>query len=206
MKRILLLIVLAAFMTGCTAPSLRNGDLLFQANEGDFTDAIEAVTGGTFSHVGIIERINDKVFVLEASSKEGVVRTPLRQFLDDAAHTPDGKPIVEACRLRGWTPEQLDEAVRKAASFLGKRYDFAFSPGTERLYCSELVYESFRLPDGSPAFTARPMSFRDSSGNIAPFWMDYYEKMGTDIPEGLPGTNPNDMYRDPVLYPVPLKF
>lgn len=193
-------------LAGCSE-GLCSGDLLFQVNEGDFTDAIETSTGGTFSHVGIVEAGPDGTFVLEASPENGVVRTPLQDFLDASAHSPGGDPLVQAFRvpeaLPGWNKAQARRAVRQARTHLGKPYDFAFAPGDSALYCSELVWESYRLEDGTPLFTARPMHFTDSTGVLLPYWKSWYEALGSPVPEGLPGTNPNDLSRSPVLTPVP---
>jgi hypothetical protein len=43
------------------------------------------------------------------------------------------------------------------------------------------------------------MSFSDSTGNISPLWISYFSKMGIPVPEGVAGTNPNDMSREGVL-------
>lgn len=67
------------------------------------------------------------------------------------------------------------------------------------MYCSELVYESFLRRDGSHLFTAIPMNFRDKDGNMPEFWTGLFAGLGRDVPEGEPGTNPNDMSRDPAL-------
>ena len=67
------------------------------------------------------------------------------------------------------------------------------------MYCSELIYESFLRRDGSHLFTAIPMSFRDKDGNMPSFWVELFKGLGMDVPEGEPGTNPNDMSKDPVL-------
>jgi len=90
-------------------------------------------------------------------------------------------------------------AVRRARSFLGVPYDYSYRPGREKLYCSELVWESYRAEDGTPLFTARPMNFRAADGTMPQFWTELFAKAGEEIPEGVPGTNPNDMARESIL-------
>jgi uncharacterized protein YycO len=203
MKRIILL--LGIFVAGCGRENLRSGDLLFQAGDSDFTEAITSVTEGSWSHVGIVEQTSEGIFILEATPDQGVVRSSLQAFLDDAASDKDGHPAVKAFRVTGMDRRGLKEAVSKAGAHLGKAYDFAFLPGTEKIYCSELVYESYRKADGSPFFRANPMTFKDSTGETSPYWSRYYEQLGCGIPEGLPGTNPNDLSRDPHLKPLDWK-
>ena len=198
-------LLLTALLAACTGePDLRNGDLIFQANEdGGFVNAIEHVTDGIWSHVGIIQQRADGIYVLEAVPAQGVVRTSLDDFLEASARDSDGRPLVRVCRIRGLSSAEADNAVERAESWLGRPYDEAFAPGTEALYCSELVYESFLREDGNPFFQARPMTFKGPDGETDPYWIRYYERLACEIPEGVPGTNPNDLSREMVLVPVP---
>lgn len=205
MNRHLAYVILLGTLLSCSHGGLRSGDLLFQAGESDFTEAITSVTDGIWSHVGIVEKTPEGIFVLEATPDHGVVRTPLTVFLEDAAHDREGRPVVKACRVEGMDRSSLKEAVKMASAHLGKNYDFAFLPGTEMIYCSELVYESYRNADGSPIFQANPMTFKDSTGVTTPYWSRYYEQLETEIPEGQLGTNPNDLSRDPHLKPLDWK-
>ena len=55
MKRYLTMLAVALLAT-CSKGGLQDGDLIFQTNDpGGFTDAIEQVTDGAWSHVGIIQ-------------------------------------------------------------------------------------------------------------------------------------------------------
>lgn len=124
MKKILLMMTL--LLTTCMREGLRDGDLVFQENDpGDFTGAIENVTGGNWSHVGILEVTGDGVHVLEATTTRGVVRTPLEVFLDGSAHDGDGRPLVRVYRLvdpasgdPGLTEQEAREAVRRAHGYI----------------------------------------------------------------------------------------
>ena len=96
----------------------------------------------------------------------------------------------------------LAAAVRRARCLLGVPYDYSYRPGREKLYCSELVWESYRAEDGTPLFTARPMNFRAADGTLPQFWADLFDRLGEPVPEGLPGTNPNDMAQEELLEEV----
>ena len=65
-----------------------------------------------------------------------------------------------------------------------------------------LVWESYRAEDGTPLFTARPMNFRAADGTLPQFWADLFDRLGEPVPEGLPGTNPNDMAQEELLEEV----
>lgn len=164
--------------------------------------AITAATGKDrelkFTHVGIAI-IGDRAdSVLEATSNGGVRMTALQEFLDKSAYA-NGRPLVVAKRLKDTAG--IAAAVRRARTFLGQPYDYSFRPDNGRMYCSELVWESYLGSDG-PIFPARPMNFRAADGTMPAFWIELFEKLGEEVPEDVPGTNPNDMARDSMLTEV----
>lgn len=192
------------FACGRPAEPLRSGDLLFQVGqESAMSGAIAAATGQNeelkFTHVGIAVIGERADSVLEATSDGGVRMTALDEFLSKSARS-DGRPVVIAMRLKDTAG--VAAAVARARTFLGQPYDYSFRPGNSRMYCSELVWESFRTPDSGPIFPARPMNFRAADGSMPPFWTELFARLGEEIPEGVPGTNPNDMARDTLLTEV----
>ncbi|WP_289182009.1 YiiX/YebB-like N1pC/P60 family cysteine hydrolase [Alistipes sp. UBA6068] len=192
--------------TACTQQreQLRSGDLLFQVGrESAMSGAIMAATGKSeevkFTHVGIAVISSRADSVLEATSDGGVRMTALSDFLNKSARL-NGRPVVVAKRLKDTAG--IAAAVARARTFLGQPYDYSFRPDNGKLYCSELVWESYLDPDGRRLFPAQPMNFRAADGSMPPFWNELFAKLGEEIPEGLPGTNPNDMSRDTLLTEV----
>ena len=190
MKQALIYIgmLLLAISCGQNRDRLHTGDLLFQAGKNtEMTGAITAATGEegplNFSHVGIAVTGNGADSVLEATTDGGVRLTLLEEFLGRSAKI-GGRPAVVAMRLKDTAG--IAAAVRRARSFLGVPYDYSFRPGREKLYCSELVWESYRAENGTPP----------------QFWADLFDQLGEQVPEGLPGTNPNDMAREELLEEV----
>ena len=180
------------------------GDLLFQVTPGNaFTNAITAVTDGRqgipFSHVAMVVPTNGRIMVLEAVPEAGVRLLSLDDFLDNSART-DGRPLAMAARLRDRRPGE--DACRRAMTLLGSPYDEAFLPGNDAIYCSELIAASFLDENGEPLFASRPMNFRDSTGQIAPYWQEHFARQGMPVPEGVPGTNPGELSKDPALVAV----
>lgn len=43
------------------------------------------------------------------------------------------------------------------------------------------------------------MNFLDSEGNLPEYWKELFEKLQMDVPQGLPGTNPEDLSRSTTL-------
>ena len=203
MKQALIYIGMLLLVISCgqNRDRLHTGDLLFLAGKNtEMTGAITAATGEegplNFSHVGIAVVGGGADSVLEATTDCGVRLTVLAEFLGRSAKI-DGHPAVVAMRLKDTAG--IAAAVRRARSFLGVPYDYSFRPGREKLYCSELVWESYRAENGTPLFTARPMNFRAADGTMPQFWTELFAKAGEEIPEGVPGTNPNDMARESIL-------
>ena len=187
-------------LVGCARTPLQPGDLLFQAGEGAMPMAIESATGGVFSHVGILgESLKD---VWEAVPEEGVRNVPLQQFLEEASLDAVGKPYVRVYRA----PCDWEDVLVRLKALKGRPYDKAFLPGDDALYCSELVYECYRDSTGKPLFSTIPMTFKGEDGVMVPYWVSHYAELGVAIPEGEPGTNPNDLSRSPLLTPVPVKW
>jgi hypothetical protein len=207
--RILIVFALVAQLTAChnlqknARFSIEKGDLLFQDLDSDsISDAIESVTGGekylSFSHVGIVDiNSNGDTLVLEAISK-GVTYTRLNTFLQRST-TADQKPKVEVGRLKPEFGALINKALESGEKLIGKPYDDVYIMGDSTYYCSELIYEIFiNTQDSFEVFQLNPMTFKDAgTGNFLPFWIEYYKKLGVDIPEGNPGLNPNGMSTSP---------
>ncbi|RXQ93958.1 hypothetical protein EO244_10300 [Ancylomarina salipaludis] len=178
---------------------LQTGDLLFQDLDGSsLSDAIEEVTAEekamSFSHVGIIvPDENQDLVVLEAIG-EAVQLTSLDSFLTRSLNA-DRMPKVRVARLKKRHQARMGEAVTYGKSLLGLPYDSIYLMSDSSYYCSELIYDMFKHSgDGSEIFKLKPMTFKDpKTGKFHPVWLDYYKKLGVEIPEGEPGCNPNGM-------------
>ena len=195
-RRCICLLCMAAAAAGCgrNIPALESGDLLFQAGKGtEMAGAIAAATGAArqidYTHVGIALCANGADSVLEAST-EGVRTVALKDFFAEAGSI-HGRPAVVAMRLRDTSG--LAASLLRARTCLGLPYDYSFRPDNGRRY---------RRTDGSPVFPARPMNFRAADGTMPRYWVALFEKLGEPIPEGEPGTNPNEMARDPQLVEI----
>ena len=178
--------------------NLKTGDLIFQCEgEGEFSKAISGATGRTDSlnyvHVGIIETIEDSVFVYEASPEFGVRKTLLDEFLSSSPQI-DGKPLVVIKRLEMEFP--VEKTIENVKNHIGEPYDWWYLPDNGRMYCSELVYECFIDYDGNKIFVASPMNFHNADGTISQFWTDLFKKLDMEVPQGIEGTNPQDLSED----------
>ena len=172
--------------------TLQTGDLLFlNENSSDMEKAITASTG-EYTHVALVECDSmDEVWVIEAYPENGVRRIPYAQY--EREHLLwFSKGICDFYRLT--VPFDTAEVIARAKSLIGKPYDYAFLPHNDAYYCSELIEVAF-----GGLFPSKPMNWRDADGNLPEFWQKHFEKLGVTVPEGVPGTNPTDMSRSPLL-------
>lgn len=179
--------------------SLQTGDLLFQDLDcGGLCDAIEQVTtsfgGRHFSHIGLVVRAADSIFIIEAIGDK-VQRTPLARF---AARSSNEMLMG---RVKKQYRRLLPEALRFAESQLGVPYDKAFLYGNGSYYCSELIYDAFKAANGDKDFfVLQPMTFKPvGSDAYFPVWEAYYKDLGIGIPQGAAGINPGGISTSPKI-------
>lgn len=187
---------------------LRDGDLLFCIAENSamseaIVDATRTEKSVQYDHVAIYTHINDIPFVIEANPKHGVVCRPLSEFLKDTPDINDKKGVTV---MRVMKPIDIYAAIERAKQFIGQPYDWSYRPHNGKMYCSELIYDCYLDSEGTPVFKASPMNFRNKEGDIPSFWSELFNKIGEEVPEGIPGTNPNDMFCEPILNEINCNF
>ncbi len=179
--------------------TLISGDLLFVGGDSRMDNAIMASTG-FFTHVAIVEREGDQLFIIESTPQRGVTRRPISEFYADILMSDSTQPSVFG--MRSSVAFNVDEALAKAKKHLGESYDSAMLPCNSNVYCSELITESYIDNEGEPIFELHSMNFRDADGNMPPYWEEWFGRIGAKIPEGVLGSNPNDMFRSSKLQMV----
>lgn len=163
---------------------LQSGDLLFVSDTTGMGQAVKATTGN-YTHVAMVERTGDSIFVIDATQKRGVARRPIEK-------TFANKMPVEIYRLK--TPFDTVAVIDRAKSLIGKPYDNAFLPDNDAYYCSELIQAAF-----GDLFESKPMNWRDKEGNLPEYWQKHFKALDMPVPEGVPGTNPTDLSKSPLL-------
>ena len=213
MKRIrtLFFILLLALSCSQNPNRLHNGDLIFvglpagyDAETGSMDEAIASATGdkGTLNliHVAIAEVKADSIWIIDATIAHGVDRHPLDTFLRDFTLKDGSYPTFMVKRVKG---VDADAAVERAKTFCGRAYDIRFLPENEDLYCSELVQKSYLDTAGRPVFESEPMNFMAPDGSMPPYWVWLFGQLGMEVPQGMPGTNPQKMSQAECLVDIP---
>ncbi len=188
-------VIVAAALHAGGLDNVREGDLAFVVNrQGNaITSVTLSIDSLPIDHVAIMHRIggdNGPLYALEAIPRGGVCLTPVDSFL--VANGGSGNIVLG--RVEDF---DVQRSVRKALQLVNRPYDFNYMPGDSAVYCSELVQGTYVDTDGRPVFSTIPMTFRDATGNIHPYWVQHYSSQGLTVPEGVPGTNPGQLSRSP---------
>lgn len=194
-------------MASCTShSSFKTGDLIFVGirpsaeDAGNMASAITAATGDaglSMIHVGILELDEYGTWVIDATPEHGIARRTLDEF-ECEFRRDDSSTVFSVMRPDA---HNLDEFVANAKKFIGEKYDFTFLPDNDMHYCSELVYDAYKL-NGASLFDAVPMNFKAPDGSFPEYWENLFGTLGMAVPQGVPGTNPQDMSQSTLLIPV----
>ena len=200
-------LLLLAVCCGHKTGRLRNGDLVFvglpldyHADASSMNAAISSATGEegelNLIHVAIAEVLGDSIWIIDATIAHGVDRHPLDTFLKDFTLRDGSLPEFIVKRVSG---VDADAAVERAKTYCGRAYDVRFLPDNEDFYCSELVQKCYLDAAGEPVFASEPMNFCAPDGTMPPYWEWLFGLLGMDVPQGVPGTNPQGMAASPLL-------
>ena len=204
-------LIISLFTLGlfsCSEPKikeeLQEGDILFQDLDcGPLCDAIEAVTKGVdgkdFSHCAMVINVNDTLMVIEAIGDQVQINT-LEKFFKRSGDSISIQKVT-AGRIKEKYKAVIDPAIQFAKQQIGIAYDDVFLLNNEKWYCSELLYESFKIANhGEDFFPFHYMTFKEpKSDHFFPAWIDYYAELGAEIPEGEAGISPGLISRSDKL-------
>ena len=208
--RLVVLVAILFAWTGCSDGDYKPciGDLVYvMSSDSEFSEAITESTAAQdslkFDHVAIVAIEHDGAYVIEASSRYGVIMRTLDEFLKEVPLS-NGRYGVVFKRLTKASRKGIciSKVIENAKRHIGEEYDWYFMPDNGRQYCSELVYDSFICNDGEHLFSSEPMNFRSEDGTMPLFWVELFERLGASIPEGVPGTNPSKMSKAEFLIDV----
>lgn len=202
MNRIIGLSVLLIFcLTSCRThyvKHLESGDMIFvESNEKNLSGAISRVTKAdqhnlSFDHIGFVEKVPNGVNVLHATPKGGSIKQSLKDFIQ--SH-PSRQLAVY--RLKDEFKDAIPSALERANQMLGKPYNHLYIPSDTAYYCSDFIERAFREAN---IFKLEPMTFvNPATQKIDAYWQSFYDKHNVEVPEGLPGCNPNGLsYSDKI--------
>lgn len=165
--------------------SIQGGQLLFLCQ---FSKELLSVSGTKniqFDHVALAL---DKYRVIEASPFKGVTITPLLEFIKKG-------PVFLATVA---DQNIAANATHIAMDFLNSPYNFTYEHSVKNgLYCSQLITHSFEVANqGKPYFKEDTLNFKDASGKIPTYWVEYYKEYNRTVPHGMKGSHPSRLFLD----------
>ena len=196
--RLMAPIVILLFAT-CddSANELKNGDILFQSLNSSQCEVIRIATNSEYTHCGVINIIDEGVFVLEGL--QPVRRTPVKEWIDRGI---DKHFVVK--RLNDFdskiNAKNIDRIITVGEKYLSKDYDFFFGWSDSLIYCSELVWKVYREAWGIELCPLKKLSDFDLTHPVVRAMAD--ERYGDNIPFDEPVAAPADLFNSEMLYEV----
>lgn len=193
-----LLLILIFLITSCNnSQELRNGDIIFQISKSRQSEAIQKATNSKYSHVGLVYKIDDKVYVYEA------VQTVKLTLLNKWINQGEYKHYVVK-RLENWKEILTDDNVKKmkkiGEKFNEKSYDIYFEWSNDKIYCSELVWKIYKEALDIELGKLKTLkSFNLNDPNVKQI-MD--ERYGNIIPFDEKVISPSDIFESKKLFTV----
>jgi hypothetical protein len=173
------------------APSIGEGDLVFQTSRSAQSVAIQKATHSRYSHMGVVLERRGRLVVFEAEST--VRGTSLKAWL---ARGEGGHYVVK--RLHAPLSAQQVERLRRTAKiFDGKPYDAAFGWSDRRIYCSELVWKLYDRALGISIGGLQKLGDFDLGNPLVQAKL--HERYGKTIPLQEKVISPQAMFASPLL-------
>ena len=116
----------------------QEGDIIFQSlPDSELTRVIEGATGSPYSHTGIVIQKNDSWYVREAIG-------PVKDTMLYLWIMRGRKARFAVYRLKDQYKNFIPAFVNESEKYIGAPYDIYFQFDDEKIYCSELVFKSFK--------------------------------------------------------------
>lgn len=176
---------------------VEEGDLIFQTSVSSQSKAIQLATHSQYSHMGIIYKDQNKVFVYEAI--QPVKLTPLTVWINRGK---DGHCVVK--RLKNaesiLTASVKTKLRHEGEKYMGKNYDLYFEWTDEKIYCSELVWKMYKEAANVEIGKLERLSDFDLTHQVVEQILS--KRYGANIPMDEKVISPSSMYHSKLLRTV----
>ena len=173
---------------------LEDGDLIFQESKSSQSLAIQIATDSKYSHLGIIYKNDNQLYVFEAV--QPVKLTPIEEWIKrgEKGHfvvkrLKDSKNIL--------TPSAKQKLREEGEKFKGKNYDLYFEWSDERIYCSELVWKMYKSAVNIEIGELQEL--REFNLNNKAVKQKIVERYGNNVPLDEIVISPSSMFQSDVL-------
>ena len=187
--------------------NISTGDLIFiDLDCGEFCQAVTDVTqmqfgrGPKLNHMGMFLVSGAKqVFVYEALPQVGVVKTSyvdlVKRLQSQSRRRVSDRMVIG--RIKPAFKSAFIRAAGYISAEVGKPYNPTFSYHSKGFYCSQLIQKVVTQgAQGIEIFSWRPMFFGKNGSPARKIWENYFQKIGSKVPDGELGVSPLGMYLD----------
>lgn len=176
---------------------IQEGDIIFQTSSSSQSKAIQLATNSPYSHMGIIFKKGDELFVYEAV--QPVKLTPLKSWIKRGS---GGHFVIK--RLKNseeiLTPTNLKKMKSVGQMFLEKNYDGTFEWSDDKMYCSELVWKIYDRGANVQIGALQELKDFDLSNAIVQEKMK--QRYGNQVPMNEKVISPAQMFDSENLFTV----
>lgn len=175
-------------------PSFQDGDLIFQHSASAQSTAVQLATNSYYSHCGLIFYLGGKAYVFEAVEPVGV------RTLDAwIASGKDQKYAVYRLQNQALSEAQLTQMKNYLKAQIDKHYDSGFAWSDKEMYCSELVYKTYK---SAGIELCKPKALRDFNLESPQVRKIMQQRYGSEIPYDEPMVAPGQLSESDLLYKV----
>ncbi|MDB9836051.1 YiiX family permuted papain-like enzyme [Flavobacteriaceae bacterium] len=176
---------------------VQDGDIIFQTSKSSQSKAIQLATKSKYSHMGIIYKSEESIYVYEAI--QPVKLTLLSEWINRGKNKHYViKRLENADEIL--TAGVLENMKSYGEQFKGKNYDSYFEWSDDRIYCSELVWKMYKESTGIAIGQLEELADFDLSSKIVKQKMK--ERYGQNIPMGEKVISPAAMFNSSKLITV----
>ena len=203
MKRIIIISILVGISSGTMYAAnsepkkIKSGDIIFQTSLSSQSKAIQLATHSQYSHCGIINDVNGRLFVFEAV--EPVKLTPLDEWI---ARGKGRHFVIKRLKNadRVLTYSVLKKLFLVEDKFKGKHYDIYFDWSDDKIYCSELIWKVYKISTGLEIGKLQKLSDFDLTS--APVKKVMGKRYGNNVPLNEIVISPASIYESSLLMTV----
>lgn len=114
------------------------GDIYFQSlPPSALVIAIEGVTQSSYSHCGILNKVDGEWVIHEAIG-------PVRVIALETWIMQGMQQDYDVFRLKPEYQNKVEELLVETERYMGRPYDIQYDFDDEKIYCSELIYKAFK--------------------------------------------------------------
>jgi hypothetical protein len=194
-------VLMAPVLWALDTTKLQVGDIIFQKSQSQQSAAIAEATGSTWTHVGIlVKKPKDNNWYVAEAAQSSMNVVTLTNFISRSRNQEVVVKRIDANLVDMSKSQNQNSLVNAVYSFAGKKYDLFFEWNDDAIYCSELVWKSYKKAFGVLTGVVQHIRELNITGPAVKQLMEYRQKMkGSPINLDEPIVTPYSLFVDASL-------